>query len=573
MTASSPPTSPRQDTTSAGYPAGTVLRGVPVVAGVQYAPVIRPGRLPVVDDTKAADVEEVDRAAEAARFGAAASAVAGRLRDRAAHATGAASEVLAATAALAQDRAWLGAAEKRIKDGTPAVAAVAAAVEQFVDMFTQLGGLMAERVTDLRDIRDRVIAELSGMPEPGVPLPDIPSILCAEDLAPADTAGLDPNLVVALATTLGGPTSHTAIIARQLGIPCVVAVEGLDAVAPGSMVLVDGTLGTVTVSPDHTAAGEAVAAAQREAEQAAHWSGPGATADGHAVSVFANVQDGAAARAARETPAEGVGLFRTELCFLNRDTEPSVAEQADIYAEVLEAFSGRKVVIRTLDAGSDKPLKFVGHPEEANPALGVRGIRIAEGNPGLLDRQLQAIAAAAQRTGNQPWVMAPMIATAQEAESFAAQTRSHGLTAGVMIEVPAAALLADRILEHVDFLSIGTNDLAQYTMAADRMSADLATLTDPWQPAVLALVAMAVRAGAAVNKPVGVCGEAAADPLLACVLTGLGVTSLSAAAAAIQGVGAKLAQVTLQQCQTAADAVLGTATAAEARAAALAALG
>ena len=573
MTASSPPTSPRQDTTSAGYPAGTVLRGVPVVAGVQYAPVIRPGRLPVVDDTKAADVEEVDRAAEAARFGAAASAVAGRLRDRAAHATGAASEVLAATAALAQDRAWLGAAEKRIKDGTPAVAAVAAAVEQFVDMFTQLGGLMAERVTDLRDIRDRVIAELSGMPEPGVPLPDIPSILCAEDLAPADTAGLDPNLVVALATTMGGPTSHTAIIARQLGIPCVVAVEGLDAVAPGSMVLVDGTLGTVTVSPDHTAAGEAVAAAQREAEQAARWSGPGATADGHTVSVFANVQDGAAARAARETPAEGVGLFRTELCFLNRDTEPSVAEQADIYAEVLEAFSGRKVVIRTLDAGSDKPLKFVGHPEEANPALGVRGIRIAEGNPGLLDRQLQAIAAAAQRTGNQPWVMAPMIATAQEAESFAAQTRSHGLTAGVMIEVPAAALLADRILEHVDFLSIGTNDLAQYTMAADRMSADLATLTDPWQPAVLALVAMAVRAGAAVNKPVGVCGEAAADPLLACVLTGLGVTSLSAAAAAIQGVGAKLAQVTLQQCQTAADAVLGTATAAEARAAALSALG
>ncbi len=155
--------------------------------------------------------------------------------------------------------------------------------------------------------------------------------------------------------------------------------------------------------------------------------------------------------------------------------------------------------------------------------------------------------------------MAPMIATADEAERFAAQARSRGLTPGVMIEVPAAALLADRILEHVDFLSIGTNDLAQYTMAADRMSADLATLTDPWQPAVLALVAMAVRAGAAAGKPVGVCGEAAADPLLACVLTGLGVTSLSAAAAAVQGVGAKLAQVTLQQCRDAADAVLATA--------------
>jgi phosphotransferase system enzyme I (PtsI) len=233
-------------------------------------------------------------------------------------------------------------------------------------------------------------------------------------------------------------------------------------------------------------------------------------------------------------------------------------------------------VIRTLDAGSDKPLKFVGHPSdtaEANPALGVRGIRIAEGNPGLLDRQLQAIAAAAARTGSQPWVMAPMIATVDEADRFAARARSHGLTPGVMIEVPAAALLAERILEHVDFLSIGTNDLAQYTMAADRMSADLATLTDPWQPAVLALVATAARAGAMAGKPVGVCGEAAADPLLACVLTGIGVTSLSAAAAAIPGVGAKLAQVTLQQCHDAADAVLASASAADARAAALAALG
>ena len=569
MTTSSAPTS----LPSADCPAGTVLRGVPVVAGIQYAAVIRPGRLPAIDQTaSAADIDEADRPAESARFAAAATAVATRLRDRAAHATGAASEVLAATATLAQDRAWLSAAEKRITGGTPPVRAVVEAVEQFVDLFTQLGGLMAERVTDLKDIRDRVVAELSGLPEPGVPLPAVPSILCAEDLAPADTAGLDPALVIALATTLGGPTSHTAIIARQLGIPCVVAVDGLDAVAAGTMVMVDGTLGTVTVSPDPTAAADAVTQSQREAQLAAHWSGPGATADGHAVAILANVQDGAAAKSARETPAEGIGLFRTELCFLNRDTEPSVDEQAQIYGEVLEAFTGRKVVIRTLDAGSDKPLKFAGHPEEANPALGVRGIRIAHANPGLLQRQLEAIAAAAKRSGNPPWVMAPMIATADEAKDFADQTRSHGLTPGVMIEVPAAALLADRILEHVDFLSIGTNDLAQYTMAADRMSADLATLTDPWQPAVLSLVAAAVRAGAAASKPVGVCGEAAADPLLACVLTGLGVTSLSAAAAAIPGVGAKLSQVTLQQCRAAADAVLTTATAAEARAAALAAL-
>lgn len=549
-----------------------VLTGVPVVAGVAYAPVIRPGSKPTID-LGAASLGDDDRPAEAARFTAAAAAVAGRLRERAGRATGAAAEVLATTAGLAQDRAWLGAAEKRIAEGTPAVRAVAAAVDQFVGMFTQIGGMMAERVTDLRDIGDRVIAELVGLPEPGVPQPDVPSVLCAEDLAPADTAGLDPALVVALATTLGGPTSHTAIIARQLGIPCIVAVNGLDDVPAGTKVLVDGTRGTVTLSPDEASALDQVAEGRRAAAAAAGWTGPGATADGHPVAVLANVQDGAAARVARQTPAEGVGLFRTELCFLNTDAEPTVEEQATIYAEVLDAFAGAKVVVRTLDAGSDKPLKFAGHPDEANPALGVRGIRIATGNPGLLEHQLAGIAAAAERTGNPPWVMAPMIATAEEAKSFADKVRSYGLTPGVMIEIPAAALLADRILEHVDFLSIGTNDLAQYTMAADRMSADLATLTDPWQPAVLLLVAMAVKAGTTVGKPVGVCGEAAADPLLACVLTGFGVTSLSAAAAAVQGVGAKLAQVTLQQCRDAAAAVLGTTSAADARTAARAVLG
>ena len=431
---------------------------------------------------------------------------------------------------------------------------------------------MAERVTDLKDIRDRVIAELAGLPEPGVPVPEQPSILCAEDLAPADTAGLDPHRVVGLATSLGGPTSHTAIIARQLGIPCVVAVGGLDDVPAGTMVLLDGNRGTVTLDPDRADAAAAVASADVAAAAMAGWSGPGATSDGHAVLILANVADGSAARAARQAPVEGVGLFRTELCFLDRDSEPTVAEQASIYAEVLDAFAGHKVVIRTLDAGSDKPLKFVTSPEEENPALGVRGFRIAKSNAELVARQLDAIAEAGLQTGNAPWVMAPMIATADEARRFADLARDRGLFPGVMIEVPAAALLADRILEHVEFLSIGTNDLTQYTMAADRMSAELATLTDPWQPGVLALVAQTARAGAAVGKPVGVCGEAAADPLLACVLIGMGITSLSAAASAVTPVGAKLASVTLQQCRDAAEAVLATAAPADARAAASAVL-
>lgn len=552
----------------------TVLAGVPVVPGVRFAPVIRANRLPSLAELDpGGQIAEDDRPAEVARFGAAAAAVAQQLRDRAASATGSAAKVLEATAQLAQDRAWLASAENAIKAGQPAVRATAQAASQFIEMFTKMGGLMAERVTDLKDIRDRVIAALAGLPEPGVPDPVEPSILCAEDLAPADTAGLDPHRVVGLATSLGGPTSHTAIIARQLGIPCVVAVHGLDDVPVGSMVLLDGSRGTVTVDPDRADAAAAVSAADVAAAAMAGWTGPGATSDGHPVSILANVADGTAARAARQAPVEGVGLFRTELCFLDADSEPSVDEQAAIYAEVLEAFAGQKVVIRTLDAGSDKPLKFVTNPEEANPALGVRGFRIIAIDADLVTRQLDAIAAAAARTGSAPWVMAPMIATPDEARRFAGLARERDLYPGVMIEVPAAALLADRILEHVEFLSIGTNDLAQYTMAADRMSADLATLTDPWQPGVLALVAKTARAGQAAGKPVGVCGEAAADPLLACVLTGLGITSLSAAASAVTPVGAKLATVTLAQCREAAEAVLGTCGPGEAREAASAILG
>ncbi len=547
----------------------TALQGVPVVPGVRFAPVIRANRLPAIHELDTGgEVAEADRPAEVARFGAAAASVAQGLRDRAAAASGAAAEVLTATAQLATDRAWLGSAENAIKTGKPAIRATADAAAQFIEMFTKMGGLMAERVTDLKDIRDRVIAELAGLPAPGVPEPAEPSILFAEDLAPADTAGLDPHRIVGLATSLGGPTSHTAIIARQLGIPCVVAVKGLDDVPAGTMVLLDGSRGSITIDPDRADAAASVAAADVAAAAMAGWTGPGLTADGYAVSILANVADGSAARAARQAPVEGVGLFRTELCFLDADTEPSVQAQAAIYAEVLEAFAGQKVVIRTLDAGSDKPLKFVNSPEEENPALGVRGFRIIEIDADLVGRQLDAIAVAAEQTGNAPWVMAPMIATPEEARRFADLARERNLHPGVMIEVPAAALLAAKILEHVEFLSIGTNDLTQYTMAADRMSSDLATLTDPWQPGVLALVAKTARAGQATGKPVGVCGEAAADPLLACVLIGLGVTSLSAAASAVTPVGAKLATVTLQQCRDAAEAVLGTAGPAEARAAA-----
>ncbi|MGZ8179860.1 putative PEP-binding protein [Williamsia sp. SKLECPSW1] len=553
--------------------ADTTLVGTPVVAGVAYAPVMWPGARPELPGpgTPPADVD-----AECARFVAAAATVADRLRARASAATGVASEVLSATAALAEDRGWLGAAQQAIRAGEPAPNAAVAATEQFAAVFTKLGGLMAERVTDLHDVRDRVLAELAGEPEPGIARPDHPVVLCADDLAPADTSGLDPAVVTALVTRLGGPTSHTAIIARQLGIPCVVAVSGLEGVAAGSTVLVDGATGRITVSPDDATAAAAVEDSRRVAAEIARWSGPGRTADGTEVAILANVQDGASARSATDHPVTGVGLFRTELAFLDRASEPTVEEQTALYGEVIDAFATAaepaKIVIRTLDAGSDKPLAFVDSGTEANPALGVRGLRVGRLHPALLDNQLDAIAEAARRSGTTPWVMAPMVATAAEARAFAAQVRERGLVAGVMIEVPSAALLAPAILAEVDFVSIGTNDLTQYTMAADRMSADLATLTDPWQPAVLTLIDRVAAAGAAVGKPVGVCGEAAADPLLACVLVGMGVTSLSSAPTAAAAVGAALGRVTLETCRAAARAVLATADPADARAAATTAL-
>ncbi|MGY1835536.1 putative PEP-binding protein [Blastococcus sp. SYSU DS0510] len=549
-----------------------VLTGTPVVPGAAVGPVVRPAgtiRLPADDG---AEVPGSERESEKARYGAAAEAVAARLTSRAAAATGVSAEVLSTTAGIARDRALRTAAEQRIDAGTPAAVAAVQAAQQFMDMFAALGGLMAERVPDVRDVRDRIVAELTGQGEPGVPAPDVPSILLADDLAPADTAGLDPARILGLATRLGGTTSHTAIIARQLGLPCVVGVGGLDAVPAGATVLLDGEQGTLTVDPEPEEARARVAAARLAAEALAGYRGPGRTRDGHVVQVLANVQDGAGARAAARALAEGVGLFRTELAFLGRAEEPSVEEQATGYAEVLAAFPGRKVVVRTLDAGSDKPLAFATPPDEANPALGVRGLRVARRDPGLLERQLDAIAEAAARTASTPWVMAPMVATVPEAAGFASAVRARGLVPGVMIEVPSAVLHAERLLAHVDFLSIGTNDLSQYALAADRLSADLAELTDPWQPALLELVALTAAAGRRAGKPVGVCGEAAADPLLGCVLVGLGISSLSCATSAVAGVGARLSTVDLVACQRAAEAALATDEPLAARAAARAAL-
>ncbi|WP_028645807.1 phosphoenolpyruvate--protein phosphotransferase [Nocardioides sp. URHA0020] len=537
------------------------FRGTPVVPGVAFGPAslvraeVSSAAIDRFDGTAYADAD-----AALAAYDVAVQAVADGFVRKADNASGAAAQVLTASAGLARDKGLRGAVRKHLRAEVDLLAAVHAGVDQFVTVFTGMGGLMAERVTDLHDIERRVVAHLVGEPEPGVGLPEAPCVLVAEDLAPADTAGLDPRLVLALVTERGGPTSHTAIIARQLRIPCVVGVAGAMTIDGGRSLLVDGVAGTIETDPDPTVAAARVSADAVARSALASWTGPGATADGVPVKILANVADGESARSASTAPVQGVGLFRTELSFLNRQAEPSVEEQAEIYGQVLTAFGDeRYVVVRTLDAGSDKPVAFATHEGEENPALGVRGLRLSFDNPGLLDRQLAGIAAAAAETGTETWVMAPMVATVAEAAAFADKVHALGLKAGVMVEVPSAALLAHRMLEVVDFLSIGTNDLTQYTMAADRMATDLAHLTDPWQPAVLQLIAITAEAGRQAGKPVGVCGEAAADPLLACVLVGMGITSLSMAAAAVRPVGAQLATASMDECEDAAEAALSAA--------------
>ena len=499
---------------------------------------------------------------------AAAKSVHDELKARAETVTGDGKAVLEATALMATDTMLLKSAAKLIGRGTSGQRAIWEAGASVSEMLHNLGGYMAERATDVLDVRSRIVAELRGVPAPGIPVSSTPFILVAEDLAPADTATLDPEIILALVTAGGGPQSHTAIIARSLGLPAVVAAAGVDELADGTEVYVDGAAGLITANPDET---------QRAA--AAHWAatasllsafdGTGTTADGHLVPLLANVGGAKDAVAAAGLNAQGVGLFRTEFCFLERDTEPTVEEQAAAYQGVFDAFPGKKVVLRTLDAGADKPLPFLTDATEPNPALGVRGYRTDFTTPGVLERQLQAIALAEKASEADVWVMAPMISTAEEAARFASLCAAAGIkTPGVMVEVPSAALTAESILREVGFASLGTNDLTQYAMAADRQLGPLAALNTPWQPAVLRLVGLTVEGSAAEghNKPVGVCGEAAADPALAVVLTGLGVTTLSMTARSIAAVAAVLKTVTLAEAQELAKLALSAPSATEARA-------
>jgi len=541
-----------------------MLPGIGVGSGSAAGPVARMAPAP----TLPAPRPVTDPAAEAAAVRDALAAVTADLHARAARTGGTAAAVLDAQAMMAADPVLADRAAELADVGTDAPHALTAAFDGFRADLLAAGGYFAERVADLDDLRDRAVARVLGLPMPGLPDPGHPYVLVADDLAPADTALLDPARVLALITVRGGPTSHTAILAKALGLPAVVGCTGADALPEGGLVLVHGADGTVEPEPDEAAVRRAAEHERQRRERLAGVHGPGRTADGVAVSLLVNLGAPHELAGAAAADSEGVGLFRTEFLYLDRAEAPGLEEQTAAYRAVFDAFAGRRVVVRTLDAGADKPLPFATAADEENPALGIRGLRTATRDPQLLDTQLAAIAAAAADSPADVWVMAPMVSVPREAADFAERARAHGLPlAGAMVEVPAAALRADRLAEVCDFLSIGTNDLAQYAFAADRTLGALAELLDPWQPALLELVAATAGAAAEQGRPVGVCGEAAADPELAPVLVGLGVTSLSAAPSCLPEVRAALAAVTMAQCRELADLALSAPDAASARAA------
>ena len=539
------------------------LRGSGIGSGIAAGVVLRmPEPLaPASDAPRTGDAET-----EKGLVGEALGSVATWLSERGRVVGGEAQAVLEAQAMMARDPAVAAEINTRIDAGANAERAVSEAFTSFAQILEEMGGYMAERAADLADIAQRVIAELRGVPAPGVPESDAPFILVAHDLAPADTALLDFAKVHALVTRDGGPTSHTAILARAKSIPAIVGVAGADDIANGTLIVVDAGASTVTVdaSPEQVAA----ALERRDALLNAS-SAPvteGALKDGFPVPLLANLGAPDEAAAALALGAEGVGLFRTEFMFLDSPAAPSIDAQQAKYTELLAAFPGKKVVVRCLDAGADKPLRFLNHKHEDNPALGRRGLRALRANENILRDQLTALANAQAVTDAELWVMAPMVADSEETAYFVGLAKELGVrVAGVMAEVPSLALVADQVVEATDFVSIGTNDLTQYTLAADRTLGSVATYQDPWHPAVLRLIKMLGDAGAAAGSPVGVCGEAAADPDLAIVLVGLGATSLSMAPSALADVRAALLTVTLDEAQARAARALTGRSAAESR--------
>ena len=485
--------------------------------------------------------------------------------------------IFAAHQELLEDPDLIDIAESAIAKGKSAAFAWQRAYSTHAERLSKLkNAIMAGRAADLRDVGRRVLGILTNHPteEPAIP---VGSILIAEELSPSDTAKLDPTQVLGFATVGGGATSHVAILARSLDIPAVAGIEprALDLVN-GTQVILDGGKGQLRIDPDPAEVDRILTLKHKLAEKkqadlaAAHE--PATTTDGHRVEVVANIGGIDDAKQSVTLGGEGVGLLRSEFLYLERQTAPSEDEQAQIYADIAIALDGRPMILRTLDVGGDKPLPYLPMPREENPFLGIRGVRIGLERPELLRTQVRAILRAAK--GHKLRMMFPMIATIDEIRSVkglveeerAKLSDAGEVELGIMVEVPSAAVMARQFAREVDFFSIGTNDLTQYTLAMDRGHPKLGAKADAMNPAVLRLIKQTVDGAHSEGKWVGVCGGIASDPQAVAILVGIGVDELSVSVPAIPAVKAEVRTRSLADCQALAKQALRCDTAAEVRA-------
>jgi multiphosphoryl transfer protein len=542
--------------THAGPPPEVAAQGpLPASAGIGAGPArpVRPAR-PAAAMLDGPQDQRSDPDAQWRRLEEALTLVRGdveRVRARTAREVGEAeAEIFDAHLLLLQDSSLLDDARARIGAGQAAGAAWAGVVDAAEAEFAALpDAYLQARAADVRAVGDQVLRALAGPAiDRGAVDRAAEGVLVAGDLTPAEAAALDPGRVAAVVLGFGSPTAHSVILLRALGIPAVVAAgEGVLRITEGTMIAVDGGTGELAVDPDAEALESyrrrATEQSRRRSEALAGAHRPAVTRDGVHVLVGANAGSTDDARAAADCGADLLGLVRTEFLFLDRQHAPDVAEQEATYLAIAEAMGGRRVTLRTLDVGGDKPLRYLPMPVEANPFLGLRGIRLSLARPGLLAEQLLAIVRVAHVTPVN--VMFPMVSTVDELraaralldEAVAADGRGapSGMHVGAMVEVPAAALKSASLARLADFLSIGTNDLTQYALAAERGNAGLAALADPLDPGLLQLVAAVCR-GAAGRALVAVCGELAADERAVALLIGLGVRELSVTPRAVPAV-------------------------------------
>ena len=562
----------------------TALRGTPGAPGIARGPWTSAALVPLPPPGRV-DPSRIDD--ELARAKDAAAVVAGDLEGLAQRVRAAGHDdeaaIFGAQAEMARDPALSDGIREQMTDrGLDAIGAVLAASSAIGDLLMSLDNeLLAARATDVRDVGDRIARSLAGLSVEGTL--DEPSIVVADDLSPAMTATLPRDRLLGIVLAGSAVTAHAVILARAYGIPAVVAapeaVAAIRAAGSDATLAVDGATGEIVIDPDEAdrARFEALATDAREGrDRDLREAGtPAVTTDGVTVTLLANIGTPDEAAQAVALGAKGVGLFRTEFLFLERDSPPTEDEQVAAYTSVVQAFGGDPVTIRLLDIGGDKPIPYLAMPPEDNPFLGVRALRLAGDRPDLFLTQLRACYRAA--AAGPVKVMAPMVADAGDVEvllDLAAQARSDAAAAGhavgevalgVMLEIPSAVLTAAAYMDRIAFASIGTNDLLQYTLAADRGNPGVGRYQDPLHPAVLTLVHAAATAADGAGIELSVCGEMAGDPLGALALVGLGVQTLSMTAPRLPAVRRAIREATASDLQERATIARSRGTAAEVR--------